>query len=346
MTLDVLRKAEVMITRSCNLRCHYCRTIYPFQPQLKELSIEKWKKAFRILANQKVFASIIGGEPTSLGDGLVELVRYFAEIKLRYAITSNCTLLTEKYAERLLEVGLDGWTASIDAVAGSVGTADAHSHLKSQRGYQWLKWFQERGVRDLVANMVITRKNIHLIPDMVRNLSDEGFWVITSPLNIGKHGVDEFSSVRYRFSSDSKFVGDLEWKDKDEVRKYTKILADMARSGKYRMHNVPEMYADFMPRFFRSRDWYCDEPSSICIDADGTLMCCVEWNIFDPVTKKATYSVFDLTDPVKREEIYQAFKYSNRKCSGCVWDSHFQTEELRKHPEEEWRYRHSVPKGA
>lgn len=106
------------VTRACNLSCAYCGSSCGKKPQREELSIEQWLTVVRQVAEdfnpQDVMVAVTGGEPLTK-PGVFELFAELHRLGFHYGMVSNACLLDEAVAKRLVEVGMDSLSLSMDA---------------------------------------------------------------------------------------------------------------------------------------------------------------------------------------------------------------------------------------
>ena len=106
------------VTRACNLSCAYCGSSCGQKAQREELSIEEWIEVVRQVAqdfkSSDVMVAVTGGEPLTK-PGVFELFRELHELGFHYGMVSNSCLLDDDVARRLVEVGMDSLSLSMDA---------------------------------------------------------------------------------------------------------------------------------------------------------------------------------------------------------------------------------------
>jgi len=106
------------VTRTCNLSCAYCGSSCGQKPQRDELTIEEWKGVIRQIAgdfkSSDIMVAVTGGEPL-MKPGVMELFQELHDLGFRYGMVSNACLLDADVARRLVEVGMDSLSLSMDA---------------------------------------------------------------------------------------------------------------------------------------------------------------------------------------------------------------------------------------
>lgn len=106
------------VTRTCNLSCAYCGSSCGQKAQREELSIDEWIDIVRQVAEDfepaKVMVAVTGGEPLTK-PGVFELFKELHRLGFHYGMVSNSVLLDADVARRLVEVGMDSLSLSMDA---------------------------------------------------------------------------------------------------------------------------------------------------------------------------------------------------------------------------------------
>lgn len=163
MRLSFPLKVEFEITSACNLRCNHCMLDHIHSTELKYETItaliDKWAE------DGLLELQFTGGEPL-LRDDLIDLVEYARNKGIKVLISTNGTLISESFAERLsktgayIEISLDGSAGHIhDSIRGT-GAFD-----ETIRGIEKLAKYNNR----LMIETVVQRdnmsdlENIHLL---------------------------------------------------------------------------------------------------------------------------------------------------------------------------------------
>ncbi len=321
--MNQITEAQIYLTRRCNLRCNYCKLT---KTHLRELSLEGWKKGYDNLKKIGIkTVKLLGGEPT-IKKWLPELISYSNKTGIKTALLSN-SMFSEKMAERLADAGLFGYFASVDSLKEL--KADTDSSRKSLNGFLMLKKLRGLGIPLLAANVVIHSFNMKEITEIVKHLSDEGFYV-------------NLCTIQHTTNPDKEFSNNIlnrafliSPKQEDEIRELARQLIELKRRG-YLIIN-PESYMRYMPTYGIYCNWKCTDPIQLRIDADGGLMLCNEFR-----TKLAVnYNITTIT-----KETYNQFLadwYNERRkieCDGCYWSCFIQAEENIKEGRLEFDYFH------
>ncbi len=309
-----ITEAQLFLTRDCNLRCGYCNLVKSEGNSRDELDINGWKRAYDNMEDIGIkTVKLMGGEPT-IKEWLPELLEYISKGPIKTAILSN-SFFDNQTMERLVTAGLWGYFASIDCLDDiNMKTVGKDAAKKSHKGYLMLHKLKKKGVPLLAANVVINRKNIYEIPELVQGLSDKDFHVNLCTIQHTKQQ-KEFSKPledRYRFNEE----------DKEDLKELAAKLIQMKNSG-VRL-SVPESYIKNMYLFSINSNWQCDDIYQLRVDSDGGLMLCNEWRT--ELTDK--YNITSLT-PKKYEEFLYDWREIRKKtvCDGCYWSCFLQAKD-------------------
>ena len=158
-------------TRRCNLRCVHCYSRSADVHYAGEMTTEE---GYALLEDLAAFGAPVvlfsGGEPLIRPD-LLQLAARARELGLRAVISTNGTLIEEKMADRLREIGLsyvgvslDGLRTTNDKFRGVEGAFD--------RALAGIRNCLKAGVK-VGLRFTINRRNAADIPDIFRLLRDE-----------------------------------------------------------------------------------------------------------------------------------------------------------------------------
>ena len=212
-----MKRCEMIITEYCNFHCPYCRgldkSIYGNR-RVKQLSFEEIKRNIDLWCEGVLPLENIrfsGGEPT-LHKNIVEIVAY-AKLKgiKRIAISTNGSNKWELY-EKLIEVGCNDFSISLDACCSSEG--------------------------DKMAGGVVGAFNI--VVDNIKKISAKTYvtvGIVLTPDNI----METVGIVSYAHSlgvSDIRVITAAQWNER--VEEFNKIPTEFLNNHpilKYRIDN-------------------------------------------------------------------------------------------------------------
>jgi MoaA/NifB/PqqE/SkfB family radical SAM enzyme len=176
-------KIDIELHRRCNLKCLSCsRRASPDYERLNEISkqlempLEKWLSIVDEAAELDVREWHIagGGEPMFLPEVTLPVMKRIKKYGMLGIITTNGTLWNEKIIEDTVKIGWDRIHFSIDGP-----NAEIHDYLRNvpgtfKRVIKTIRKFNElkkkyRSEKPMLnINMVLSRKNYMLLPEMVK----------------------------------------------------------------------------------------------------------------------------------------------------------------------------------
>lgn len=108
--------AVVIITHRCNFKCLMCAPLPHVSKSESEFDRDKWKSVIAQIGELGIGdIHFTGGEPL-LREDLCELIRYAKDLKFNVGVTTNGSLLTKAFLEKLISAGLGSMAISIDAL--------------------------------------------------------------------------------------------------------------------------------------------------------------------------------------------------------------------------------------
>jgi len=188
-------------TKQCNLRCKHCYENAGPETAPDELTTEEAKHAIDEFADAGVVAlSFSGGEPLIRKD-FFEIAEYAAEREFYVSVASNGTLITEKVAQKMKEVGVQYAEISLD------GFEKIHDEFRGmpgawKRAVEGIKNCVNVGLDTGIATTA-THYNFKEIPKlaefMEKDLHAKRFMVFNFiPVNRGKEIVKQDLTPRER----------------------------------------------------------------------------------------------------------------------------------------------------
>jgi len=162
------------LTYRCPLQCPYCSNPLDFAgPRFKhELTTDEWRRVFREAKALGVLQlGLSGGEPTLRPD-LAQLVGAAHDLGLYQTLVTSAYRLTRERLAELKSAGLDHVQISIQAAEAELSDciAGAPSHADKLAAYRYTK---ELGF-PLTVNVVLHRRNLHQVGEMIRLARDLG----------------------------------------------------------------------------------------------------------------------------------------------------------------------------
>jgi MoaA/NifB/PqqE/SkfB family radical SAM enzyme len=271
----MIRIANWLLTRKCNLRCDYCAIVKDYEnkpekyPNMKHY-IEKEMSTETVingltklkLHNPDMFHIFYGGEPLLRKD-LSEIIKFANKNDIHYTIISNNTPEIRPLIEKLFEkVGkINGFTASIDPIFSQ--EQNDHRTLKSVSGFKGLVKLK-KFVNDVVGEITITNDTVSNIYELVKMLSEKGINSDITFVDIAKTEYYDFSNVR-----DEKELVNISSKLGNELQK---LWYDPKLDIHMKDVLIPEIWT-MLPS-----NYDCEIEKilhNISIDADGTVRLCL-----------------------------------------------------------------------
>lgn len=301
--------AHLYITRRCNLKCNYCFT---WNNHTEELSTEGFKKVIDKLCylGTRVIA-FMGGEPTLRKD-LFELISHACKKGLVTHISTNGTLLTPDYIDKLGKSGIDLIHLSVDSIAEfneskkdfSKGGRILDDLINAGKTYGFM----------INVHTVITKLNIKQIIPVVKKMH-----MYEIPLSIGFIIKDVYG----RNHNSGLFFDTPE--EKEELFRVLDEIIRLKKNG----HNIidPVQYFQDIKTFCTCGiDWNCGAgKQTFSIDSDGKILMCGN-------LKPEDYSVFDID-----RDFFNKIKDQRRKrlsyCKKiCLCNCYYTTTYFFSHP--------------
>lgn len=197
-------KVLIETTYNCNLRCvhcfadaKYCGSDDKSGILPGEMTTEEWKKVIDNLHDSGVFDLFVSGGECMMREDIFDLLSYIHERGMGFFLLSNGTLIDDKKAKCLKEIGclkvecnMDGATAkSYDAFRGVKGAFD-----KTVRGIQACL---KAGI-PLRCNVMETRMNIFELKEIVKTCYEIGVKeVCVVPLEDGGRSIPNKERLKF-----------------------------------------------------------------------------------------------------------------------------------------------------
>lgn len=313
-------KAEILWSRKCLLKCSYCAMA---DNRDNRIVLEGWKKGFEQLKKLNCdFLAIYGAEPLEEFEKLPTVIGYAESIGIHTTvITSGITKELNYKLKQLYEHGLRSITTSYDMVS-----LDTSSSLKSSKALEVIKTFRSFGeIRDAAVVATLTKKNFHLLPETIEQMSSKGIWTFFDLIHFdrGQSG----SKVR---NTDVTFENVFQ---KDDFKALADVLSEVISMKKrgYLCHASEIFLNKIIDEHDKVYEWNCaDEkcfPAWVTIDCDGTVYPCDD---FQPTIFKYPNGTEKEISMIKMWNLYEEWdKFCNTwkkvimgNCPGCCWNTH------------------------
>lgn len=301
-------KAEILWTRQCPLRCHYCNMVDGRQ---NTPTIDFWKVGLdNLKALNCKFIAIYGAEPLADFHKLPEFISYACQLGIDLTlITSGVDRKVKEKLKILYTSGLRSLTCSYDIV-----DLSASSRTKTQKSLPLIEYFRGLGPVDNVAIVVtLTRTNYKYLYTVMEEMTSKNIWTFFDIIHPdrGQPG----SKVKGADES-------LLFKDED-LSEFLKQFKKIKENKHQLMIHASDLFFDYLldnPRSIITYDWNCADykvfPSWVTVDCDGLVYPC------DDYQPQVTDIYLD--ELVKRWEEFLEFwrKDVKQNCPGCLWNTH------------------------
>jgi MoaA/NifB/PqqE/SkfB family radical SAM enzyme len=181
------------VTTKCNLHCSHCSVGKEyFVDGACEMPVSSKLEVIDKLADGGVGAiSLLGGEPLTLGDGLLAIIQRAVERGIKMSLVTNGLLLEGKFMERLVASGLNRIVISIEGA-----TKETHEAIRGKGTFEKLMnnllnlkrcIVETNSSLSIGINTVLSRKNLNEIEKLFDLLDDVGVneWTLLSLGDVG-----------------------------------------------------------------------------------------------------------------------------------------------------------------
>ncbi len=157
------------LTKACNLRCVHCYASADVSAT-DELTTVECKAVVEDLANMKVPLILFSGGEPLLRKDLFEIAEYAKDRGLKFALSTNGTLITPEVAEKIKETGFEYVGVSLD---GMPETNDKFRGVKGafEKAFEGLLNAKEVGLQTGIR-FTVTRFNLKDVPAIIDLLAE------------------------------------------------------------------------------------------------------------------------------------------------------------------------------
>jgi MoaA/NifB/PqqE/SkfB family radical SAM enzyme len=286
------RFASLFVTRKCNCRCPYCKSID--QPFI-DITLEKWKAIIDRLHSWGVrIFSLTGGEPLVRPD-ILEIVEYISKNKKSVAwMISNFKSMDRSMIDKLQRAGLQFLTCSFDSLHGE-GDKSKRSAL------DLLVYTKQKGIIASTLT-VVTNENIDHVPAIAREVVSHG---ILFDMGLFQH-------VGGAFSPADKILKPKSMSQIKELREFLKKLK--IKTG---LVSPSLCYLNEDLSLYDTMGWKCpaDKDLFLVVNNNGALMPCQEYG-----SDIGVLDIEGLANPKWRS----AKRDAVIACDGCFYGCYYQ----------------------
>jgi MoaA/NifB/PqqE/SkfB family radical SAM enzyme len=274
--MDKIQIVSWLLTRRCNLHCSYCRISRDYKraplayPTLKyyetnEMSGQSVIEALGKLKlhNPEAFHILYGGEPLLRND-LPDIINYCNKEGIHYTIiTNNSDEVQNAIDDLLLKTEyVDGLTSSVDPIVVAGQNVSTDQYKKSIDALKRFIKLRD-SIKDLVAEITVTKDSVNSLYDLVKMLTDMGVNSDITVVDIAKSDFYDFSNV-----TDKEI---LVPRSTEVYQIFDKIIKD-----KLDVHMAEPLLYEIFSILPSNLDCKIeDDVHNLTIDADGSIRLCL-----------------------------------------------------------------------
>ena len=313
------------ITRRCNLKCVHCYAHAKDLSFKNELSTKEGKVLLDDLAQFGVPVILFsGGEPTIRKD-LPELAAYAVSKGMRAVISTNGTLISQKMARTLKDIGLSYVGISID------GMEEINDRFRGVKGafnaaLQGIKNCKDAGIK-VGLRFTINKFNVNEIPNIFKLLED-----VDIPRACFYHLVyagrgadlikDDLSHDETRSTVD--LIMDLTKRLHDKGKPKEILTVDNHADGPYlylRLLKENPKRAEEVLELLKMNEGNSSGIGIGCISWDGEVYADQFWRhySFGNIKKRPFSEIWTDTSEPLMKKLKEKKKYVTGKCATCRW---------------------------
>lgn len=313
------------ITRKCNLKCVHCYAQAKDKDFENELSTKEGKNLLDDLAQFGVPVVLFsGGEPTIRKD-LPELAAYAVEKGMRAVISTNGTLISQKMAQTLKEIGLSYVGISLD------GMEEINDRFRGVKGaykgaLEGIKNCKEAGIK-VGLRFTINKFNATEIPAIFELLEDMDipracFYHLVYAGRGSKLVNDDLSHEETRHYVD--MIMDLTKKLHDKGKPKEILTVDNHADGPYlylRLLKEDPARAKDVLELLKMNEGNSSGRGIGCISWDGEVYADQFWrhHSFGNIKDRPFSKIWTDTSEPLMKKLKEKKKYATGRCSTCRW---------------------------
>lgn len=313
------------ITRKCNLKCVHCYAQAKDKDFENELSTKEGKNLLDDLAQFGVPVVLFsGGEPTIRKD-LPELAAYAVEKGMRAVISTNGTLISQKMAQTLKEIGLSYVGISID------GMEEINDRFRGVKGayksaLEGIKNCKQAGIK-VGLRFTINKFNAAEIPAIFELLEEMDipracFYHLVYAGRGSKLVNDDLSHEETRYYVD--MIMDLTKKLHDKGKPKEILTVDNHADGPYlylRLLKENPARAKDVLELLKMNEGNSSGRGIGCISWDGEVYADQFWrhHSFGNIKDRPFSEIWTDTSEPLMNKLKEKKKYATGRCSTCRW---------------------------
>jgi len=203
----------LITTFRCNLECPAC-AIWQKKDFSGGLSNREWLRIADELSNifpAETYIEINGGEPLLNKELTIGLIKDLSPHFSNLVLNTNGSLIDAETAGKLADAGLDKIKVSFYSLDKKIHNSMRGSSIAYDKARQAIDLILDEGI-NLEAGILITKENIHGLPELIGYLSERGATVILQPLD---EIIESNESKR-----EENYLPLGQWPDKGEIETF------------------------------------------------------------------------------------------------------------------------------
>ena len=301
---------QFAVTKRCNLNCEMCASSVSRKDE-KELSLPEIEKLADVLDALNIGVLLLtGGEPFMRND-ISEIINIFSRKGFTVRLQTNGILATEEKIRKAYDAGMREITISLESL-----DPEQQDKITGQKG-SWHKIIQsiarfsqllpQKGTL-LGINIVVSKQNLKEIPDIIKFVTEIGFYSSLIPVHLSATANEDFIIRK----DAPKFAFTLE--DSDEIDRFYKEVIDIKKHG-YHVYNSYKFLRN-SPVFLKGGrvNWHCDSPYLyFAISPSGKFLPCVDLKTDISMLENDFVSLYN------SKEFKDKIEKMVRGCAGCFY---------------------------
>jgi len=312
---------HLFVTRRCNFKCKMCN-VWKIKNE-REMPIDEIRTIAKKLRKLGLTIVVLtGGEPILRKD-IVEIVKSFSELGIKVRLQTNGMLLTEKKLDDLVKAGVDEISVSIDTLDNKKQSeicgvsADVVGNA-----VKVLKMIVRKMPKSMpTANVVVSHKNLHEIPDMIRYFDSIGVWLNFSIVSLS---FDRDDSLFRAKSDDFAFTKS----DKEKTERVFREIIALKKMGYRTLSSMRFLKQTIECIKSGNERWDCEGGIMyFSIFPDGRFAMC------DEITTKHNILDKNFIETFQSKAFRNSMRNVQRNCKGCFFSCWRETSNLINSPD-------------
>lgn len=297
----------VKVTNRCNLRCRMC-SVWKHSDGKNEMSLEQFRELADILKKLNITIVNIGGSEPFLREDLIEIVKIFKK-DFNVRLQTNSLLASEERIKELAKTGLNGVSISLDTL-----NPQKQDYICNHKDI-WYEIIKKLTLFSqilpkkgsiLLTNTVVSRQNIHELPELTKFVNKVGFCASFVPVLL--------SDKKQYDSPFRDYAPEFAFKKQDIplIDKTYEKLIEMKKNGYYISSSDSSLResATFLKKNYH---WKCDAGRLYFhVDADGSFLPCAELPQMGSIFDK------DFKDKFLSKQFQKSITEKIKSCPGCM----------------------------